>query len=131
MNEAELYGQGVAFPLRVGADGRIAWSVGETNVRESLRLVLLTGAGERLRRPGFGAGLERFLFEPNVPATWRAIEESIRKAIERFEPRLRIEAIEVGPDPNNPEAAIATLTFVLVANAQPGRTSLSIPVRGR
>lgn len=130
MNEADLYGRGLGFPLRVGADGRLAWSSGEQNVRESLRLILLTGQGERLRRPGFGAGLERFLFEPNVPATWRAIEESIRKAIERFEPRLRLESVDVGPDPNNPEAALATLSFVLVANAQPGRTSVSVPVRG-
>jgi uncharacterized protein len=130
MNDAELYGRGLGFPLRVGTDGRLAWSSGEQNVRESLRLILLTGQGERLRRPGFGAGLERFLFEPNVPATWRAIEESIRKAIERFEPRLRLESVDVGPDPNNAEAALATLSFVLVANAQPGRTSVSVPVRG-
>lgn len=130
MNDAELYGRGLGFPLRVGTDGRLAWSSGEQNVRESLRLILLTGQGERLRRPGFGAGLERFLFEPNVPATWRAIEESIRKAIERFEPRLRLESVDVGPDPNNVEAALATLSFVLVANAQPGRTSVSVPVRG-
>ena len=131
MDEADLYGRGLAFPLRVGPDGRLAWSSGESNVRESLRLVLLTGAGERLRRPDFGAGLERFLFEPNIPATWRAIEERIKRSLERFEPRLKVERIEVGPDPSDPEAALATLSFTLVANGQAGRTSLSIPVRGR
>ena len=131
MDEADLYGRGVAFPIRVGADGRLAWSAGEANVRESLRLVLLTGAGERLRRSDFGAGLERFMFEPNTPTTWRAIEERIKQSVERFEPRLRIERLEVGPDPNDPEAAMATLAFTLVANGQSGRTSLSIPVRGR
>lgn len=131
MDEADLYGRGLAFPVRVGPDGRLAWSSGESNVRESLRLVLLTGAGERLRRPDFGAGLERFLFEPNIPATWRAIEERIKRSLERFEPRLKVERIEVGADPHDPEAAVATLSFTLVANGQSGRTSLSIPVRGR
>ena len=131
MDEADLYGRGLAFPIRVGADGRMAWSSGEANVRESLRLVLLTGMGERLRRSDFGAGLERFLFEPNTPSTWRAIEESIKRSVERFEPRLKLERIEVGPDPKDAEAAIATLAFTLVANGQAGRTSLSIPVRGR
>lgn len=131
MDDAELYGRGMGFPIRVGPDGRMAWSSGEANVRESLRLVLLTGSGERLRRADFGAGLERFMFEPNTPATWRAIEERIRKSVERFEPRLKIERIEVGPDPTDPEAAQATLAFTLVANGQAGRTSLSIPVRGR
>lgn len=131
MNDADLYGRGVGFPLRVGADGRLAQSAGEANVRESLRLVLLTGQGERLRRPGFGAGLERFLFEPNTPATWRAIEESIRRSLERWEPRMKIESISVGADPDAAEAALATLAFTLVATGEAGRTTLSIPVQGR
>lgn len=131
MNEADLYGRGLAFPIRVGGDGRLAWSAGEANVRESLQLVLLTGSGERLRRPDFGAGLERFLFEPNIPSTWRAIEERIRKSLERWEPRLRIESIVVGADPDNPEAALATLAFTLVASGESGRTTLAIPVQGR
>ena len=131
MNEADLYGRGLAFPIRVGGDGRLAWSAGEANVRESLQLVLLTGSSERLRRPDFGAGLERFLFEPNIPSTWRAIEERIRKSLERWEPRLRIESITVGADPDNPEAALATLAFTLVASGESGRTTLAIPVQGR
>ncbi len=131
MDEGDLYGRGLGFPIRVGPDGRLAWSAGEANVRESLRILLLTGAGERLKRPGYGAGLERFLFEPNTPATWRAIEERIRKTVEAFEPRLRIESLEVRADPNDPEAALATLAFTLVATGVAGRTSLAIPLRGR
>ena len=131
MNDADLYGRGLAFPIRVAADGRLAWSTGEANVRESLHLVLLTGQGERLRRPDFGTGLERFLFEPNTPATWRAIEERIRKSLERWETRLRVERVEVRADPDDAEAALATLTFTLVASGEAGRSTLAIPVRGR
>ena len=131
MNDVDLYGRGMGFPLRVGADGRMAWSEGEANVRASLQLVLLTGQGERLRRPGFGAGLERFLFEPNAPATWRAIEESIRRSVERWEPRMKIESISVDAAPDDAEAAVATLAFTLVATGEAGRTSLTIPVQGR
>ena len=39
MNAARLYGQGMAFPPRVRPDGRIAWSSGEDNIRESMRVV--------------------------------------------------------------------------------------------
>ena len=131
MNEADLYGRGLAFPIRVGSDGRLAWSAGEANVRESLRLVLLTGQGERLRRPDFGAGLERFLFEPNTPATCRAIEERIRKSLERWETRLRVESVEGAAGPDNPEAALATLAFTLIASGEAGRSTLTIPVQGR
>lgn len=130
-DEAALYGRGVAFPLRLTPEGRLAWSEGEANVRESIRILLLTAQGERLRRPDYGAGLERFLFEPNVPTTWRAIEESIRRQLAKWEPRVQVEAIKVQADPSDPEAAIAELSFTLVATAQSGRMSLSIPVQGR
>ncbi|MFN3303892.1 MAG: GPW/gp25 family protein [Roseateles sp.] len=130
-DEAALYGKGLAFPLRLTPEGRLAWSEGEANVRESIRILLLTAQGERLRRPDFGAGLERFLFEPNTTTTWRAIEEVIRRQLAKWEPRVQVEAIRVQADPGDPEAAIAELSFTLVATAQPGRMSLSIPVQGR
>lgn len=131
MNESTWFGRGVGFPLRLTQEGRLAWSEGEGNVRESIRLILLTAQGERLRRPDFGAGLERFLFEPNVLGTWRQIEEVIRRQLARFEPRVQVETVRVVGDPNDPEAAIAELSFTLVATAQAGRMSLSIPVQGR
>jgi phage baseplate assembly protein W len=131
MNESQWFGRGVGFPLRLTPEGRLAWSEGEGNVRESIRLILLTAQGERLRRPDFGAGLERFLFEPNVLGTWRQIEEVIRRQLARFEPRVQVETVRVAGDPNDPEAAIAELSFTLVATAQAGRMSLSIPVQGR
>jgi phage baseplate assembly protein W len=131
MNESPWFGRGVGFPLRLTQEGRLAWSEGEGNVRESIRLILLTAQGERLRRPDFGAGLERFLFEPNVLGTWRQIEEVIRRQLARFEPRVQVETVRVAGDPIDPEAAIAELSFTLVATAQAGRMSLSIPVQGR
>lgn len=130
-DEAALYGRGLAFPLRLTPEGRVALSAGEANVRESIRIVLLTAQGERLRRPDYGAGLERFLFEPNNPGTWRAIEETIKRQLARWEPRVQVETVHVAADPDNPEAAIAQLGFTLVATARTGRLSLSIPVQGR
>ena len=59
-----LLGRGIAFPPRVGADGRIAWSEGEVNVREAIRIILMTDEGERLQRRQFGGGLASLLFEP-------------------------------------------------------------------
>ena len=41
-NGAQVYGRGIAFPPRVDARGRLAYSEGVDNVRESIRLILLT-----------------------------------------------------------------------------------------
>jgi len=52
----KILGRGISFPPRVGADGRIEWSVGEANVRESIRIILLTEQRERVRLAEFGGG---------------------------------------------------------------------------
>ncbi|HEY0953885.1 MAG TPA: GPW/gp25 family protein [Roseateles sp.] len=130
MQASKLYGQGMAFPPRVQPDGSIAWSSGEDNVREAIRIVLMTEPGERLYLPSFGAGLGRFLFEPNVASTHTLIAERIQGALQAWEPRVRVESVDVLADPADPQAAIATLSYRLVATQAQERVSLSVSVAG-
>ena len=126
IDKGRLFGRGISFPPRVGADGRVVWSEGEENVREAIHLILLTEQGERMRLPEFGGGLGRFLFEPNTVTTRRLIEDRITKALAEWEPRIRIEAIDVEPDPDDLQAAIATIQYRLVATQ--ARATLSVSV---
>lgn len=125
-----ILGRGMAFPPRVGADGRIAWSDGEANIREAIEIVLKTDRGERLRLNEFGGGLPRFLFEPNTPATHQQLADAIRRALEAWEPRIALLAVEVVEDPADPEAAVATVLYRLVATQTTERVTLSVPVAG-
>ncbi len=120
----------MSFPPRVGPDGRIAWSSGEQNIRESLQVILLTEPRERLNAPDFGGGLGRFLFEPNTTTTRRSMQDRISKALGRWEPRIAIESVEVEADANDPSAAIATITYRLLATQTQQRLSLQVPVSG-
>ena len=88
MDAGKILGRGMSFPPRVGPDGRIAWSEGEANVRESIRVILMTETRERIMLPEFGGGLGRYLFEPNTVSTRSQIRERILKALERWEPRI-------------------------------------------
>ena len=128
MDSARVYGKGMAFPPRVGADGRIAWSEGEPNIREAIRIILSTEPGERLRLPEFGAGLRRFLFEPNTLATHTLIRQTIAEALKRWEPRVQVEAVEVQADASDAESALATITYRLVATQVQERVSLRVGV---
>ena len=130
MDNRRIFGQGMAFPPRVGPDGRMAWSVGETNVHESIRIILSTEPGERLRLPAFGAGLRRFLFEPNTLATHTLIKQAIGEALKRWEPRIQLESVEVTADSRDTESAIATLTYRLVATQVQERLSVAVSVQG-
>lgn len=130
MDNRRIFGQGMAFPPRVGPDGRMAWSVGEANVHESIRVILSTEPGERLRLPAFGAGLRRFLFEPNTLATHTLIKQAIGEALKRWEPRIQLESVEVQADSRDTETAIATLTYRLVATQVQERLSVAVSVQG-
>ena len=123
-----LLGRGIAFPPRLGPDGRLAFSEGAQNVREAIQVILLTELKERVMRPDFGAGLRTFLFEPNVGATHAAIAERARRALERWEPRIRIETLDVAADADDPQAATLTLAYRLVATGQQDALAVSVPV---
>jgi phage baseplate assembly protein W len=130
MDAGRLFGQGLSFPPRVGADGRLAWSVGEDHVRESIRVILLTEPGERLMREDLGCGLRQFLFEPNTVTTRQLIHERIKDAIGRWEPRVALEAVEVEPDPDNPRLVAITILFRLVAIQALGLMILALELEG-
>jgi phage baseplate assembly protein W len=130
MNAGSVFGRGIGFPPRVTPDGRIAWSEGETNIRESIRIILLTDERERLRLPDFGGGLTRYLFEPNTATTRQQIRDRIERALAEWEPRIRLESVLVDPDPKDAEAAIATITYRLVATRALERVSLSVALTG-
>jgi phage baseplate assembly protein W len=130
MSAGDVLGRGIAFPPRVGPDGRMAWSEGETNIREAVRIVLLTAPGERLRRATFGAGLERFLYEPNTTSTRRLIEDRITRALTGTEPRIALEAVDVEEDAADPAAAVATVTFRIVATGAVERVSARVALGG-
>jgi len=122
------FGKSLGFPPRVGSDGRMRWSQGETNIRESIRIVLSTDKNERISLPDFGAGLMRYLFEPNTTATHARIADAITTALARWEPRLAVESVDVAADPTDGTSAIATIGYRLVATGARERTSVAVPL---
>jgi uncharacterized protein len=123
---SSIFGQSMSFPPRVGADGRFVWSAGEQNIRESIGVVLKTEPGERVGVTDFGAGLGRFLFEPNVAATHARMQDAIVRALARWERRIEVEAVDIAVDPDDAQAAIATISYRLVATSARERISVTI-----
>jgi uncharacterized protein len=130
MNAANLFGQGISFPPRLGADGRMAWSSGPDNIREMIRVILLTQPGERLMLSGFGGKLRTFLFAPNTVATRQRIQEEIESALSLWEPRITVQLVNVDPDTEDPRAAVATLQYELVASQTVEQLQLTLQLGG-
>jgi len=101
-SSADFIGQGISWPLRVDQRGGIAISSGVEDIDRSIRMVLSTAPGERLMRPDFGCRIWEQLFEPVNAGTLGLMEEAVREAVSRWEPRAELEQVVVEPDPDDP-----------------------------
>ncbi|HEY7066781.1 MAG TPA: GPW/gp25 family protein [Chloroflexota bacterium] len=126
---ADLYGRSLAFPPRVDLNGRLTWSEGELNVRESICIILRTRPGERILRPDFGCGLDRYLFEPNSVGTLRLIQEEVKRALTLWEPRVKLDDVRVATSPLDPRAVDVSIYYTLVATQQHERVNLTLALQ--
>ncbi len=117
----------ISWPLS-GPDeqGRYAWAQGNESVHEVLWNILMTRPGERLMRPGFGAGLKNFIHQPNTQTTRSLMADVIRKSIERWEPRIALEAVEVLPDQARRTTVNINIRYRMRSNAESGAMQLTL-----
>ena len=107
-------GVGWTFPVKP-VNGRLAFARYESDVEQAIQIILLTLPGERVMLPEFGAGMRNFVFEPNSPATQRAIENAVRQALIDWEPRITLEGVDVKPDDNDPSLLLIHVDYVVRA----------------
>ena len=91
---ADILGQGVAFPLRVDRRGGLALVRGHEDIDEAIGIILGTAPGERVMRPEFGCGIHNYIFESMDAYTMARLEQEIRIALDRWEPRIEVMEIE-------------------------------------
>lgn len=98
-SEARL-GKGWALPVRPGADGGIEMVAGEQAVAQAIWTILATAPGERVGRPDFGCGIHDLVFSPADGGTAAAVGESVRRALELWEPRIDVTGVGVESRPD-------------------------------
>ena len=130
MDQGRILGRGIHFPPRIDSQGRWAWSEGEENIRQSIRIILQTEPLERIMLPEFGSGLKRMLFQPNVTATHRLVEEMIKRALSRWEPRIKVSSAKVVEDQQDPYTAVATIRYAVVATQKSEQMQLRLVLNG-
>lgn len=97
--------------LPVPEKGTLSYPSLEDSIKQSIRIILLTRPGEQLMRPRFGAGLSRFLHLPNTLETRRQIQETVFKALARWEHRMVVRQVEVWEDQETPEAVRIEIAY--------------------
>ena len=74
----------LAFPYRIGPDGRTAGAARDAHIRGMIEQVLFTRQGERPMRPDFGAGVHDLLFTENAPELAAAVQHMVQAALQRW-----------------------------------------------
>src|SRR3954471_3536402 len=91
---SEVLGSGLAFPLSVDHRGAVAMASGETDVEQALEIILGTAPGERPMRPEFGWAVHELVFDSIDAAMVGRMDTAIRTALDRWEPRVEVTAID-------------------------------------
>jgi uncharacterized protein len=90
---SEHLGSGLAFPLGVDDRGHLLIVDNATDIEQAIGIILDTAPGERPMRPEFGCTVHEFVFEGVDARTTRLIDDAIRSALDRWEPRIVVEDI--------------------------------------
>ena len=117
----------LGWPLLAGpAGGSLDYPALDDSVRQMIRIILLTRPGEQLLHPEFGVGLEQFLHGPNTITTRRRIRDAIAAGLERFEPRITVDRIEVEPDPARADRLDVAIGYRVRRTGEPAAVHLAV-----
>lgn len=90
----EFMGRGWAFPFAVEPpSGAIATAADETDIRQSILIILETAKGERVMRPDFGCGIHDLVFEVIDTATLAQVRRDVEDALRDYEARIDVTGV--------------------------------------
>lgn len=112
------------------AEGRLAFPTLEESVRQQIQVVLKTRPGEQLMRPDFGAGLDRFLNQPNTLETRRRIRDVVARSIATWETRAVVDRIEVQEVPARPSFVRVEVAYHLRRTGVAQKVSFTMELGG-
>ena len=98
-SRTDFLGAGWTFPVRIDATGAVRLASGTDSIDAALRLILSTAPGQRVMRPDFGCAMWDQVYAPLTPGTLGLVEQAVRDAVLRWEPRVVLERVEATADP--------------------------------
>jgi Bacteriophage baseplate protein W len=112
---SDIIGTGVAFPLGVDRRGALALARDDEDVRQAISIILSTAQGERPMRPEFGCGVHDYVFDVLDAATLGQMETEVRRALERWEPRIDVIDVDFELDGSSDGPLAITIEYRLRA----------------
>lgn len=115
-NEQAYLGIGWSFPPTFDRKARAVELVSaETDINQSLHLLLSTALGERVMQPTYGCNLDRLLFEPLSLSVITFIKDQVETAIIYHEPRIELENLDLSLDEQNQGLVRLSIDYLIVS----------------
>ena len=109
--EKDIMGTGWSFPVRIDGRGGISLSRYETDIEESIRVILGTAKGERHMRPEFGCEIHNLVFAPNNATTWGLAAHYVQDALGWWEPRIEVTNVDIQDNPVDSEQLLINIYY--------------------
>lgn len=95
----DFLGTGWSFPPTFNQmDNTVNLVSDEEDIKQSLFILFSTIPGERVMNPKYGCDLLQFVFDEMNTTTRTLIESTIKRAILLFEPRIKVDYVNVEMD---------------------------------
>lgn len=116
----EFLGTGFHFPMEPDpVTGRIRTADYEEDIRQAIRIILMTRKGERVMRPDFGCGIHDFAFAAMDYRNISQMERCVREALIQWEPRIRDVEVEVTRDEQRDGCMDVRINYVVRSTNNP------------
>jgi phage baseplate assembly protein W len=124
--------KGLGLPLRLGPDRGIAVVGLEDNARAMLEQILFTLPGERVNRPTFGVGVQRYVFEANSPSLAERLRVALDENVyEHLGKSVQVLAVSVERDEYDEEQLHVRIAFEVIGSvAGPQSLEVVVPTEG-
>lgn len=121
----DFLGSGWAFPVAVDQRGRLALASHETDIEQSIRIILLTPKGQRVMRPDFGCHIHELVFAQNDGTTAGLAAHYVTEALNMWEPRIRLIDVKAASDSTDNSRLLIDIEYEVKATFD--RRSLVFP----
>jgi phage baseplate assembly protein W len=112
----DFLGRGWRFPVKPDASGRLNYVSGDDEIRQSVWLIVTTAERERVMRETFGCGLYDLVFDANTAALHGMVQQNIRAALTRWEPRIDVLGVRAETTPEQRNLLLIHIDYRIRAN---------------
>ena len=98
----------------------------ENAIARSIRNLILTDNGEKFFNPNLGSGISNLLFEPITRLTASSIQSKIETTIRNYEPRVKLNRVDVVPNEAQNEFKVSIRYNVIGIDARPQELTVAL-----